>query len=252
MPGETFTMDDAQSGGGLHVLDLAALKKIVQYALGKTTLDNSASLTDLVNDALAGFATLAPWQWRQKALSVSTAADQQYVELPADFAEMATEIHVSDQTQLGDLVKSDLDEIARLRASTLSGIAASMRYAITYVPSEEDDETPTARLELWPTPNGVMALSGVYRRVIRKLVDESDVPDVPQQFHQLLRRYVRAHALEEDDQVDAAERAWKKFNDLMPAALSADGRLDANLGKIKGAVSQADLVRWVPNITLGE
>jgi hypothetical protein len=250
MAGQTFTMADATDPVGVHVQTFANLKNAVRHALGKTTLDSTTSVDDIVNDGVALFYGLHPWTWRETALSVDTVAAQRYVALPGDFAELATDLQAATGSALlGYLVKSTLDDIVQFRATQLSGIAASMRYAVTWA-SSDDDELPVARLELWPTPSEAITISGIYRRQIRKLVDDGDVPDVPAHFHQLLKRVVRAHALDEDDQADAAERAWAHVNALLPKLQEADGRGDSNLGRMRGATAGRIPLGYVPQISL--
>jgi hypothetical protein len=251
MSGQTFVLSNASAPVGVHALTFAKLKNAVKHALGKTTVDSTTDLGDIVNDGVALFYGLHPWTWRETALSVDTVAAQQYVSLPADFAEMSADPQAtSGGALLGTLVKSSLDDINQFRATLLSGIAASMRYAVTWKGGTSDDDLPVARLELWPAPTAVITIHGMYRRQLRKLIDDGDVPDVPAHFHQLLKRVVRAHALDEDDQADAAERAWAHVNALLPGMKEADGRADANLGRMRGATASRLEVGYVPQISL--
>jgi hypothetical protein len=251
MPGSTFTMSPATPGSGLHHLTLAKMKSIIKQALGKTTFDSTFDTEEIANDSLQIFSSLHPWMWREAALSISTVADQSYALLPTDFAEMATDGHSNEDIIFGNMRKATLDDIVRFRQTTLSGIAASTRYAITCVGGDDDDDLPRYRMEFWPTPSSVFPITGKYRRILRRMTDDSDVPDVPIAYHQLLRRVLRAHAFEEDDQIQAAEAAWTRVNAMLSTAIVADGRTDAALGPMRGAVnSQQDVLRWTPQISL--
>jgi hypothetical protein len=244
-------MSSGSAGSGLHGLTLAKMKTIVKQALGKTSFDSTFDLREVCNDALQLLVTAHAWTWREAALAVDTVADQAYVNLPTDFAEFVTDAHSSEDVIFGNMGKANLDDITRWRTTQLSGVASSTRYALTVVGGTTESDAPRYRLELWPTPNQVFPITGRYRRVIRKLVNDADVPDVPVAFHQLLRRILRAHAFEEDDQADAASRAWQRVNEMLPTLINLDGGAETNLGRMRGATAmQSELVRWTPNISI--
>lgn len=228
-------LDPADSPVALHHLTLGGMKSIVKQALGKTTYDADFDIAAICNDAVALLAHLHPWNWRHKAFSVNTVADQPYVTLPADFAELVTDA-TGTTGIFPSMIRSSLTDIAMYRASTLAGGVAATLYAINYVPAEEADALPTVRFEMWPAPTTIFPITGTYRRVINSMASDDDVPDVPVQFHQLLRRILRAHAFEEDDQTADAARAWDAVNALLPTAQMADGRLDSNLGQMRGGI----------------
>ena len=94
-----------------NTYSFSALKTAVTHALGGAP-DQNISTGEIVNGALSWLCTLAPWRWKQKALSITMVNAQTYVNLPADFEEIMVIKKTGDTTGL--VVPVTLDQIIDL------------------------------------------------------------------------------------------------------------------------------------------
>jgi len=219
----------------LHSYTFAELKAAVTHALGKSPDSSLTSEGEIVNDALADFVNLHPWSWRRKASSLNLTADQNYVALPSDFAALDA---IQMACTSGCLHPTSLQQIIDGRSSTLAvPISGTYWYAVAWTGQTSATASPTARLELWPTPAATVAsaITLSYFRIIPALSGATDLPDMPPHFHRALKAFVRAHALEEDGQPEAVD-AMAKAMSLIQPLMREDGTIQASLGMPRGGL----------------
>lgn len=235
----------------LHQYTFLQLRQACQFASAIQTPATGSSWDDVVNDALQYLANLSQWHWREQALSLDTVADQNYIDLPDDFGEMVT-IHRASPWR--DAVPVSLARIQQYRAANIAqdlGIIGYL-YAIVGHTQETTADHTTYRLELFPTPtlDETGALTGTYRRIVTKLVSDSDVPNIPGgPFMVALKLLCSAFAKSTEDEQEGPE--WARFNAMLPDLMRADGGVMSNLGYIDGGIEDhgpSDLYLYPTNI----
>lgn len=217
----------------LQTYTLEQLTTAAQHALGKTAATR-VDLTQSINDALTRFCSMRLWGWLISPLSLDLVADQNYVLLPADFAQLR---NIGLTGTLGYLQAATHHQIVEWRTWTPTVPVPCYRYAVSWRTQANRLSPPRAQLELYPTPSAASsaALTGFYQRIVDVLKDEQDIPDIPPQYHTILKAFVRAHVLEEDGRPEAdAERA--RVDRLIVAQIEQDGMVQPNLGPMVGAV----------------
>ena len=225
----------------LHSYTFTALQNAAKHALGKTP-DSTTSLSEIVNDALQMFVNLHTWSWMETSTTLSFTASQAYIALPADFLTLkAMQVRSASGYRLDP---STLQKITDLRmdstAVTVNGI---YMYAISWAGQASVTASPTARLELWPTPPSTVAdaISITYRRQIRKLTSSSDLPDIPAMCHFALKKFVRAYALEDDGQ-DGADKEMASAMLMVQQLVSLDTQIQPSIGFPRPGVHLPDRV----------
>jgi hypothetical protein len=225
----------------------AQLQAIALEAVGSNSrADNTPA--DIVNDAIQYLATLHPWTWRQKSLSLDLTEDVAYVALPADFGEEVTLYYAaSSETQLQPATLGRIHEL-RAAGDLVDQTSGRLHYAIEHVPQASAAALPTVRLALWPTPTAAVtgAIAGVYRRQLAKLSGSTDVADMPGNFQMLLRLLVKAMAVSGIEQQRGVE--WELFAQALPLYIAGDGRQQASIGPMRGAVMTQGRTTWTPTI----
>lgn len=213
----------------MHSYTLTSLQNAVKHALGKTP-DSLTSLAEIVNDAIQAFCNLHNWSWLEGNDSLDFEGGQSYVDLPADFHTLKT-IQVTS-TNGFQLEPATMQRITDLRKNTTaSPVGGLYLYTIKGQTQATVTALPTARIELWPTPSADLAdaIAIGYRRGINKLTSGTDVPDVPAMFHFALKKYVRAHALQEDGQ-EGAESEMASAMLQVQQLIKLDAQTQPSLG----------------------
>ena len=173
-------------------ITLATLKQHVQHALGGSVASQLDEAT-IINEA-GRHMFMTPWKFRERPpATITTVANQDYIELPADFGEVIAMNMVDGLvrsftfTSFKDLVQ---------RRSTNTGVTNHYWIAISHpAPSDEGSAQPAPRLELYPTPTTGENISVVYRSKWLELVTDSDNAMVPDYAESALIALVRAFAL---------------------------------------------------------
>lgn len=239
-----------------HTYTLTTLAAAVTHALGKTP-SSGTSTTQIVNDALMELSTAHRWNWRTAITTLDLTATQDYVTLPADFESL---IDLQLVTSSGGMIKTSLPFITDLRAGAAGAtpVPSVFYYAIAYkftaaiaaVVADPEADPPVVgvdavpqvneyRLELWPTPSTTAAdaIKIAYNRLPAALVAGADVPAIPPQLHIVLKQLCRARALIEDDQPEGADEL-ARYQEMLAAAVLADGSVQGNIGRIQGSVNR--------------
>lgn len=215
-----------------HTYTFAELKKAVKHALGKTPDGQLTAQGQLVNDALQKLVAAHPWHWRIKYDALDTTSGQNALSsLPADFAGVHT---LHNKSVDGDSY-SMLDEILPLRPGTAQNAHSKYRYMIDYTAQSAASGEPAATIKIFPAASS-SATGGIemaYYRTIPAMSADTDLPDIPANFHVLLKQLVRAHALIEDHN-PAGKDEWDIYTQMLNAFISQDGTLQSNRGAIDG------------------
>ena len=164
-----------------------AAQSQVEHALGGAP-DSRISSSDIVNAALAYLTGLHEWTWRKTLTTLSLTADENYIDLPADFETLIGLLpapHAAAPTLKLALDRGRGPATGRRRRrrarSTWRCMAAGPQAAAT--------DVPTRRLLLGITPDADEAdcLVLLYRKMLPTLANDTDVPAVPYGLFELLR-----------------------------------------------------------------
>lgn len=235
----------------VYSLTLSHLRLAVQHALGKPVDAQFGSDIDFINEAVQQFGNGRAWPWRRGSLSLNTVAAQNYIALPADFAQIDNLWPAGSAS--ASVAFRNLEDIVQLRASNLSVANSTWQAAISWTTQANATSLPTARLELFPTPaTSVTAFFvGHYYRVIAKMTTNTDVPDLPAQMHPALRRWVRAYAMSLHDMPERAEKERLACEREVAAAMDEAGGIQRQLGPLRGGIKESgERLRTLPTITL--
>ncbi|MCC7407388.1 MAG: hypothetical protein IT442_04910 [Phycisphaeraceae bacterium] len=213
----------------------ADYKLEVRHALGSPAeAEMDIAPATIVNDALEHLAALHAWNWLisgEKYLDLT--ASQPYVELPDDFGDLIS--LAAGSSWNASLAPVTWDEMIALRRGSLAtGAWSSYVYCVSTGNVETGDEDagltlPT--LELYPTPTETVvdALSFIYRRVPRRLVDDTDRPQIPSYLDRALSLLARGFA--RTDYEDDPESAYtRELRSILADAMNRDGLTRTSFG----------------------
>ena len=221
----------------------ATYKTEVLHALGNPdTSGMDITAGNIVNDALTHIAdAMHAWQWRQTGeQNLDLTADQDYVELPADFGEMQAIHYASSWSNFMEEV--NWDTLLWLRQNPIASWSGAGGYFFAVNTGNvelgaEDAGLSLATLALYPTPTtGVTdAIRIVYRRFLRRLVSDTDRPQWPAYMDRMLSLLARSYAaIDYEDNPQSAYTAG--FIMALEDCKRADGRSHSNHGVWQGAI----------------
>ncbi len=225
----------------LYSVTLNRLRQAVKLAIAQDVDEQLNPLADVVNEAISAFTLLHPWQWREAALSLSTVASQAYVNLPSDFGQLMTLRYSAPGNSNGTLVAKPLADIVAMRTTLPSSAlnTPTYFYAVAWVAQASVTALPQPRLELYPTPSAstTAAMIGYYKKDTPKLVNGTDVPDMPASFHPALLNFCAVYACQSFGCKDI--KLLKERTQLLETQienLKAQDGLDqwAGLGRMEG------------------
>ncbi|MGD9631420.1 MAG: hypothetical protein AB7V18_19445 [Pyrinomonadaceae bacterium] len=229
----------------------SSYKASVVHALGANPA-TGVDKGEVVNDALKYLSSLHPWRWRRGGpVSLSLTANQNYVELPADFGEEIVFTYPASFAL--QMIRTTVEQIERMRAwPIVASFGFSYYYAINPGQTEEeltvrsggtvDPSDPTLGLslsvaELYPTPTTDVtdALQLVYLRDTPRLEAEDDIPAIPEWMDYALDLLCRGFAmtLEDDNPNNSAMVA---FSQILPQLRQRDGSGQSRLGVMNGGL----------------
>jgi hypothetical protein len=162
-------------------MDLSGMRTAVRYRLGVPSTDSfytDAILTECVNEANRWIAAQWDWPWLEKFETLTTVNGTATVTPAADYS--AT-IAVVDATGV-PLVRVPIDELQRMG----TGTAGVVRFFCVLA----------GTLHFRPVPNGNLSPVHYYRAAETALVNTSDVPLMPAQYHEAIVEAATAVALE--------------------------------------------------------
>jgi hypothetical protein len=231
-----------------YSMNLAALRKAIKAANGGAIDVQLYDIDDLINAGIMRFVTARPWRWRERSMLLNTVAAQNYIDLPADLAQLVELKTVGTLTGTINLVT--LEEIARMRATTPISNTLIYWAALSWTTQSSASGQPIPRLELFPTPDASTtgAFTGHYLYLPAILVNNNDVPNVPPSMLPALKACVVYHALEQmgADPKKKVEPAREAYERLLGQAAGEAGGLQRDLGKIIGLGSGRGRIVRVP------
>lgn len=220
----------------------ANLKSYVTHYLAGSpaTVVTDADTTKgrIVNDAGRLMVNCHDWSWLVRPnAAVNYTSGQNFADLPGDFGRLLSVAQSSNVST--SLCPTTAENIARMRQwDDTSGTTGY--YALEHQPRAVNTQfQPRPRLALYPTPSSdtASALLVTYRAAWTELVNDADVPNIPDDYDLLLRNFIRAVAYEQDDQREDAVNAV--LSSAVFARLAArDGATQANLGDVTGGSLQ--------------
>lgn len=208
------------------------LKTAVTHALGGAP-DVNVSTAEIVNGALSWLTGLHAWRWKSKAAVLTLIAAQNFVALPTDFDELVSVRKTGDATNR--IAPASIDAIIEARQTGANASMTGLWFCLDWTPQTGVTLEPTPILQLYPTPStspGTLTLE--YNRQIPKLSGDTDIPDVPSAYHELIKVACRAYALRIDGQMAGSD--WELFNRMLPDYLDRDGRSAGFIGQYRGGV----------------
>lgn len=145
------------------MLTLGALKDLARHAIGGA-VDSRIDLDKQVNAACRKLVHARPWSWRQKIATVAAVANQDYINMPADFDAPSGTPSLLAGTGFGNVDLTTPQDIQRLRSFS---VGWSGGYKVAFGTYADDG---AARMMVYPTPtvNGNPTFSLSY---LRKWVD---------------------------------------------------------------------------------
>jgi len=221
----------------------ADYKAEVLFCLGLES-DEASQLDEfkperIVNDAIEYVADLHPWRWLQTGeQQLDIVANQDYVELPADFGALIALEHADGFTRT--MIPTTWDELLRMRQDSINDWSRSYWYVVNLgnvEVGEEDAGLSLPTLNLYPTPaeNATGAIKLVYRRFLRRLTADTDRPQWPAYMDRFLSLVACGFAkLHHDDLAVAPE--MQQAQGILPALIDHDGRSIKSFGIPRGGL----------------
>ena len=219
----------------------ADYKQDVIHYLGNpdsSTLDITAAT--MVNDALEQIAAIHQWNWLSTSdQSLDITADQDYVELPADYGTLIAIEH--DESWTDQMIPVSWQTLLWFRQYPVRSWTSGYFYVITTGNVElgqEDAGLSLPTINLYPTPaeDQPDAIQFVYRRFLRRLKDDTDRPQWPPYMDRALSLLSRSFAaVDYDDDPQSAYNA--QFYQMIEDLKVQDGLSQRSYGVPAGAVS---------------
>ncbi len=215
-------------------------RSIVLHALGNPAeADLDVTPGDIVNDALEHIAAIHEWNWLstgETALDIT--GGQDYVELPADFGAVVALQH--DESWTNQMIPVTWQTLLWFRQHPITSWTTGFFYTVNtgnVETGEEDAGLSLPTLNLYPTPSEDQAdaIKLVYRRFLRRLVNDDDRPQWPAYMDRLLTLLARDFAAVDYD--DDPESAYSvSFYRLLEDTKYKDGMSTPSFGIPHGAV----------------
>jgi hypothetical protein len=155
-----------------------------------------------------------------------------FVQLPADFSSIiAIKAPPGSQINTVSCAFSELFE----RRQNSNEDSRTIYYALNWLQQTSVSGLPRAVLEIHPIPQSASAslLTGSYMRIIPTLVNSTDVPDVPSEFHSILMVLCRAMAVSGEE--DKIGTDWEIFANMVKPFMADDG---ASQGVLVGQMNR--------------
>ena len=105
-----------------------------------------------------------------------------YITLPADFSGFVT--LKSATNSFRDVIPTSMEDLLDRRQFAY-GSTYELYYSVSYIPQTTTTSEPVPIIQVFPTPTQaqVGALQGIYVRRIPPMSGNTDLPDIPSQFH---------------------------------------------------------------------
>lgn len=218
----------------------ARYKAEVVHALGNPdTTSLPIAAADIVNDAVEHISAMHTWSWLSTGqISLNITGGQSYVLLPTDFDTPIALEHTNGFAR--QMIPTTWQDLLQRRQQAIQDWAWSYWYVINtgnVTAGSEDAGLAASRLELYPTPQDTLAnaIQIVYRRKLRRMVADNDVPEWPSYMDRLCSLLARAFATTDyDDNPEAAYTA--EFSALLTTCIETDGLAQGSLGTPRGGL----------------
>lgn len=210
------------------------LKGVAQHAAAKTSFDSGNTPAQVVNSALDYVARFHPWDWRIKHdTSLGTTNATATVDLPADFGGMVQlwgNASPYNTKRFRPVHNWELP-IIRQQATAVAAnavLATTIFYAVTGKTQASATALGKYQLELAPTPGATTATAFklVYLRLPGTLTSDTDVPDLPPDFHDVMLQAVRAFATMRESIATSADD-WSRLHEMLKAQIAFNAALAA-------------------------
>lgn len=156
------------------------------------------------------------------------------INLPADFAGFVT--LKSATNSFRDVISTSMEDLLDRRQFAY-GSTYELYYAVSFIPQTTTTSEPTPCIQVFPTPiqSQVGALQGIYNRRIPPMVGNTDLPDIPSTFHNLLYLLCRAFAVSSEE--DQTGTDWSMFNSMIGGYADEDGAMQGPMqGKMRSTL----------------
>lgn len=210
---------------------------LMTHCLGKTP-DSRHSLPETFNRAGRALVTARPWSWRIRGpVTLSTVANQAYIELPADFCEVRT-VYIPSAGAVQRVELATLETLAQIRALSSSYVGTGIIYA--FFPSWSSlQQGMTRRVELAPIPttNATPSFQLIYNAGWKE-IDSGDgtaTPQVPLEFEHALVLMARAFANNIENQDSAIEDV--AVQNEIARLDKEDSRIQPTYGRMSGGAA---------------
>jgi len=217
----------------------AEYKAEVLHALGNPAEANlDVAPGDIVNDAVEHIAAMHEWQFCTTGqIELGVVADQRYINLPADFGTMVAVEH--NQGWASHFTPVTWEVLLWMRQHPITEWTGGYFYVInTGNSSLASSGLDNPTMELFPTPSVTDpdAVQLVYRRNLRRLEADTDVPQWPSYMDRPLSLLARSFASVDYD--DDPESAYTQaFRNMIEDCMYRDGMTLGSVGVPTGAMS---------------
>ena len=215
-------------------------KNQVLHSIGNPdAADLDIAAGDIFNDALEHIAAMHEWQWTSTGqCELDITEDQDFVELPADFGTLMALEH--DESWTDQMIPVSWQTLLWFRQHPIRSWTSGFFYVINtgnVELGEEDAGLSLPTLNLYPTPASTQigGLKIVYRRFLRRLVDDADRPQWPAYMDRPASLLARGFTSTDYD--DDPESAYTtEFRSLIVDCMVKDGLSVTSWGVPHGAV----------------
>lgn len=170
-----------------------------------------------------------------------------YVNLPADFGELVAMHYPGSFAR--NMVPTTLEQILWYRSNPITSVSFTYYYAINsgrgpISPQTSPDPMTglsAPRIELYPAPDASVsdAIAIAYRRELKELGNDNDIPLVPEWLDYPLELLCRSFAmtLEDDNPNNSAQQMFER---LWPTLVRRDCMTQSRRGPMKGGLHAVD------------
>lgn len=187
-------------------MDLGTIRGKVRANLGETEANadfwTTVDLNGYINDALTRFSREQPWPWLVTEGSVSVLAADEGFQLGEgiDFnrnVNFLTTPTGSTRPYLLRRITPQQGFVMRALAGSLTSPRPEWYYALSADDATGDADFVT-QVRIVPVPSQGLDIDYQYYRIPAVLEDDTDVPDLPVEYHSALHHYAAARAWEQE------------------------------------------------------
>lgn len=219
-------------------------------------VSSELSELEIVNQAGAHFFAMHPWSFLEgRQATIGTVANQNYVTLPADCAEIQRV--VSQNAAWGSIRFTTPGHLLDLRESSVGATSSEGHWGVVRWRPDDVDGRPKPIIEIEPPPSltDATAFTIFYRAHWVDLTDDDGVVPIPDTagMRGLFLQYVRAfaRALEEEDNGALSLRLEALDNSSLCRSLKeSEGRMQGHYGRLRGGAISVSRPRFSGYLTV--